>query len=348
MSKLVYIQHIDSRWIPQRPHFLAQALLRLAPSEAKMHFFHLKSWRRSQLLGHEFNLGKARFQTLYGLPTKLSPVFTYLEFAALFLQSFRFRFRSAEYILLTHPRLYPLVIFMRKPKIIYDCMDDAVAMSTYPRLTKWLEQRLLARASLTIVTSSRLKISLEEKYNCSAVLIPNAPSPTFMIQDSNFKKRDLAIFFGSIGEWIDFGLIQKFLIESGWELEIYGPIHADIPHNLRSFHYGVRSQEYILERARVAKVALLPFELSDFTKTIDPVKFYEYVSLHLPILSTPLESISKFSEFFIPWESTSDVQQILVLANEIYPKNDSSRLHFLQENNWQARAKMVYTEIGKI
>ncbi len=348
MINFIYVQHIDSRWITQRPHFLARALLQLAPPGTKLSFFDLRSFRRSQLMVNRFNLGSAEYRDLFGLPTNFSRIFGYFEFAVLFLQAIRFRFQSADYILLTHPRLYPLVFFARKPKVIYDCMDDAVAMSRYPKLTKWLEKRLIERSNLTLVTSSHLRSSLKDKYNCSAVLIPNAPSPTFMVEDYPVKKRNVGIFFGSIGHWIDFDLIRKFLTVSGWDLEIYGPIHTDFPSDLRPFHHGVKSQEYILERARIARVALLPFELSEFTKSIDPVKFYEYVSLHLPIIASPLESISKFSDFFVPWTSTSDIQAVLAKANQIYPNKDSSRLNFLQENNWQARARVLYIEIGRI
>lgn len=347
MVNFVYVQHIDSRWIPQRPHFLARALLQLAPLGTETSFFHLKSFRRGQLMDNRFSLGDAEYRDIIGLPTKFLQIFCYLEFLIFILQAIKYRFGSADYILLTHPRLYPLVFFARKPKVIYDCMDDAVAMSSFPKLTEWLERRLIERSDLTLVTSTNLRSSLNDKYNCSAVLIPNAPSPTFIVQDYPVKKRNLGIFFGSIGHWIDFDLIRKFLAESGWELEIYGPIHTDFPSDLRQFHHGVKSQEFILERAKIARVALLPFELSDFTKSIDPVKFYEYVSLHLPIIATPLESISQFSDFFVPWLSTSDVRLMLAEADRIYPSKDSSRVNFLQENNWQARARVLYAEIGK-
>jgi hypothetical protein len=79
---------------------------------------------------------------------------------------------------------------------------------------------------------------------------------------------------------------------------------------------GTFSQAAIAQEAPHYDVALIPFRESPLTLGVDPLKFYEYVSAGLPVVSSTIHALAAFGEDMVrlaatPQEFVSAVQNTL-------------------------------------
>ncbi|PSV18357.1 glycosyltransferase [Photobacterium kishitanii] len=180
-------------------------------------------------------------------------------------------------------------------KIIYDIMDDfeyffdGLAAISIKRL---LEKSLI-NSDLTIFSS----VALSNKYKnkCKKSIVIKNACDKYFINDLSSKNNALIKkkyitygYVGSIAKWFDWDFIIKLAKKRPKSIiKIIGPSHVIIPplpdnviiepaidHKdiadcLLSFDYG-----------------LIPFLSNELTSAVDPVKYYEYIAVGLPVIST--------------------------------------------------------------
>jgi len=193
-------------------------------------------------------------------------------------------------------------------RLHYDVMDD-VAEFYDGAARQWVircDEELCTKAELVSVSS----LSLQNKYlsrssNChyvanglawgqdlvrsrSAVRVRAASA------QANLERPLIAGYVGSIASWFDWTLLLKFhqwmKVHSGrpFEIHLTGPLHEVPPKDLPKEIYIHRPVEHKAIWDELAKfdVALIPFKKNRLTEAVDPVKYYEYRALGLPVLSS--------------------------------------------------------------
>jgi len=85
-------------------------------------------------------------------------------------------------------------------------------------------------------------------------------------------------------------------------------------------------------------IGLIPFKKNDLTASVDPIKYYEYRALGLPIISTDFGEMS-FRENELGTFLSRDTQDIteLVRCALLYKADDESIRRFIDKNTWQRR-----------
>lgn len=96
-------------------------------------------------------------------------------------------------------------------------------------------------------------------------------------------------YIGSIADWFDWPIVCSIahaLPEV--TVRLIGPEFVQRPRNLppNVEFLGERPQSEVAALARRFAVGLIPFRLNALTEGVDPIKFYEYRSLGLPVWST--------------------------------------------------------------
>ena len=158
MTKILYIMHVDWRWIKQRPHFIAEGL---------SHFYditviHFCSKR--YLFGNS-DSSTTNEKNLNLLPAFRLPLYQNKAIYALNKVYMKIYFKiliekyNPDFIWITFPQLYDYIPSNTRCKIIYDCMDEAVGFD-FPndfksKIVK-LEKKLLKNASIIFVSSNYL------------------------------------------------------------------------------------------------------------------------------------------------------------------------------------------------
>jgi len=89
-------------------------------------------------------------------------------------------------------------------------------------------------------------------------------------------------------------------------------------------------------------VCTLPFRMNKLTRSVDPVKVYEYLSQGKPVVSTPLPDLFPISELLYfaegPEEFARQIDRALAESGESLPRR---RMLFASQNTWGARVEAL-------
>lgn len=155
-------------------------------------------------------------------------------------------------------------------------------------------------------------------------------------------------FFGLIAEWIDFRLIEEVAaLAPEWTLEFIGPARY-LPDNLKQIKNISLKPAVSFDQLPFAishwTCAWIPFEISDLTRAVNPLKAREYLAAGLPTHCTPLPeviSLQKTSEVMI---STNPVD-IVNWMNDCYKRDSTERRQAIRESvsgdGWGCRCESM-------
>lgn len=228
---------------------------------------------------------------------------------------------------------------------IYDAMDD------FPAFHSGLSRQGMARRELSLVHHvSKVWVSstaLRERWQREGVdvcFVPNAldggllPLPRLITGEN---KRKIFGYVGTIGNWFDwewvFGLAK---LRPGDIVRLIGPVlhpaQFVLPKNVEMLppcHH-----EAALLAMSEFDVGLIPFKKNELTVSVDPIKFYEYRALGLPVISTDFGEMqfrANEAGTFIS-KAFSDIGRIAAIAIE-FKDCSGTRGEFAMRNTWEAR-----------
>ena len=101
--------------------------------------------------------------------------------------------------------------------------------------------------------------------------------------------------------------------------------HKQVPTYLKKFHIGI-----------------LPYKVNSFTKSINPLKIYEYVASGLPVISTNLPNVSKLIKDYpkieiLKAENDDNFIKQISYIKKLQTKFKQDLSIFLKENAWKKR-----------
>lgn len=259
----------------------------------------------------------------------------------------KFITKSDDLIGIGKPSALALQILLRyqKHQSFYDSMDDfpAFHQGLSRKSVIRCERRVVEKVSKIIVSST----SLYKKYDyckskvliafnaCASEMLPNNRK----ILTSN--ARPILGYVGTIGHWFDWTLVINLAIVNPMILfRLIGPVHnpppLKIPSNIEFL--SECDHETALVAMQDFSVGLIPFKQSDLTASVDPIKYYEYRAMGLPIISSYFgEMISRKNQsgvFLV--ESKSNFQEIILQALSYKPHAQEIQ-EFRQQNSWKSR-----------
>jgi len=176
--------------------------------------------------------------------------------------------------------------------LVFDVMDSMSAFSE-GRSSIWMrraEDELAARADC-IVTSST---ALQEKFSAvgdkvqkvmNGLSAPDVKAYTC----ASPRKTEVFGYVGVIASWFDWEAVIRLAISNPEsEIRLIGPCEQRhtcvLPPNIRLL--GAIAHEAVYAAMNEFSVGLIPFRINALTNFVDPVKYYEYRAIGLPVLST--------------------------------------------------------------
>jgi len=191
---------------------------------------------------------------------------------------------------------------------IYFCMDDFLH---HPSASAWmikpLEERLLRVVDATAATAERLT-RLKRPATGITRHIPQGvnyehfAAPRQRPADLENLPAPIIGFAGRMSACVDYGLVRQVAeAYPSASVVLVGPI--SVPHQtlqavrLPNVHLlGPRPYDDLPPYVQHFDVALVPYILNDWTRSVDPLKLLEYLAAGVPVVSTALPEVERYAD----------------------------------------------------
>jgi hypothetical protein len=234
---------------------------------------------------------------------------------------------------------------------LYDAMDDfpAFHQGAARRACAAIEHEITERVKHRTTSSGRLAERMRNR-GLRVLLVPNGLAHARLPASSSTTIRRDFGYVGTIGPWFDWDWACE--LASDWpdrRVEIHGPLHCSVPRSLPANlvigptlpHAGA------LERMRNFAAGLIPFVRDELTASVDPVKYYEYRGLGIPVISSPFgEMIARGGHAGVllterPREVRSQIAGLLAATDTA-----ESTAQFRQRHDWAVRFEPLAALLG--
>ena len=249
------------------------------------------------------------------------------------------------------PTELALRILNQTPRIcsFYDSMDDFPAF--YQGLSRSAMHRrdgLIAAGVDYIFVSADALVNRFVAHSSKISVVLNAcatetlPNLRDVIDDS---KAPVIGYIGTIGYWFDWSLVIALAQANPMAcLRLVGPVYnvpkVTLPRNIELIppcdHHAamLHMQDF--------SVGLIPFKINELTASVDPIKYYEYRAMGLPVLSTDFGQMSlrKGEQGIFVMDGNSDLSALVKIALAYNPGMDEI-LEFRSKNSWSDRFSLL-------
>lgn len=367
MSAL-YLMHVDWGWAKQRPHFIAEQLASYVSIKVRFPLSYIsKTINRSPVPA---NLDVKK---LFRLPLSRVKFVSRVNDLTMKIQLALPALRS-DIIWITHPGIYGLVkgYVSSRTILIYDCMDDALEFpgAQNDKLVRDKlsaeESELYHRSDIVFCSSSYLKQKLQDRYRADAKTIvvnngiqlnsgalPSSPADVRDISESMSSLAELGgtkvVYIGTISEWFDFEIVIRSL-ETFSELSfvLVGPCEVEPPVHERLFLVPPVEHRHVSAIMRWADALVMPFQLTELIRSVNPVKVYEYMHAGKPTIILGYGETEVFSPYVHLYRTEDEFLSLMgrVASHGIGAKADAeSTKRFLEESTWAVRARSMVESI---
>lgn len=194
---------------------------------------------------------------------------------------------------------------------IYHCVDDIAAQKGIDgEGFRAAEEAFARRADLVIASSPSLAERMKG-FNSQVLYAPNVADTILFSQalaagpvDPAIAAlpRPLLVFQGAIvGTKLDLGLLEEVArLRPQWTIALVGPqglgdpgVDLSILSDMLNIHLlGPRGQSQLPAVLRGADAGLIPYAINELTRSIFPMKIYEYMAAGLPVIATELPALA--------------------------------------------------------
>lgn len=248
-------------------------------------------------------------------------------------------------VVIGKPSKLALEVLRHIPHIhsLYDAMDD------FPQFNHGLSRKAMSNTESILVqkvnrvwASSSLLQKKFHDFSDKVFLVKNAcTSEKFSLPEKRQCHEAPTLgYVGTIADWFDWDVVLKIakLLPQA-KVFIVGPIHTrHIPMCPKNIIFmGECSIDEAIAYVQSFDVGLIPFRVTELTESVDPIKYYEYRSAGIPVLSTSFGEMRKHTEdpgvFLTSEGALNDVLGRCLAFKELPEKT----MEFRRENSWQAR-----------
>lgn len=167
------------------------------------------------------------------------------------------------------------------------------------------------------------------------------------------KGKPIIMYYGALAKWFDYKLVKDIAKTDKYSIVLFGikydeSFDEQIHGEENIYFLGSRDYKVLKYYASCADVLTIPFILNDITKATSPVKIFEYMALHIPIVTTDMPECRKYKSVFIAKNTKDFLNKVDIAQNK---KNDKEYIALLdkeaRENDWEKKAEAIINVIKK-
>ncbi len=111
-------------------------------------------------------------------------------------------------------------------------------------------------------------------------------------------------YYGALAKWFDYDLIKKIAKTNKYNIILFGikydeayDSHINNENNI--YFMGSRNYQVLKNYANKCDILMIPFLINEITNSTSPVKIFEYMALHKPIVTTNMPECRKYESVLI-------------------------------------------------
>ena len=263
------------------------------------------------------------------------------------------------------PMFLELSKFLAPDFIVYECMDNYVALSqrlpnSVIALLKKREASLLEKADV-IFYGSKTLMDDRSAYAYKSHHFPTGVDTEHFSRSMSLTnpvpadianlKRPILGYWGAVDQRIDYAVLEHCARQRpNWSIVLMGPmvtiskrdisIFLDLP----NVHWlGPKTYGDLPEYARIFDICMLPFKRTDEGKYLNPTKTLEYLATGKPVISTSIPEIEHFfsdtvSIAYNAFDFIVKSEELLAYDNNVQREK---RLTKAKGNSWEAMVEKM-------
>ena len=265
------------------------------------------------------------------------------------------------------PQAEVLLGVLNPDLVIYHCVDDIATQDGIDTQSfAAAEERFARRADLVIASAPALAARMRG-FSDNVLYAPNVADTALFATALDQGPIDAAlaslaaprlVFVGAIAaKKIDFELVRGLAAaRRDWTFAFVGPVGLGDPETDVSalsaepnVHLlGPRAHADLPAVLRGADVGLIPYRDSPLTKSIFPMKVYEYLAAGLPVVATGLPALADVPEIAIAEGVGATVTALERALGDGSVQRRRERSGGAQEHSWEARLKEIDAALAAV
>jgi hypothetical protein len=236
-------------------------------------------------------------------------------------------------------RNYDDFISVRSRRKIFSIEDNPYGFGVLSKdFLSTAEEKMISKKDIEFWCTSKKLI--REKYN-NAKYFSNGINNNFDI-NLQFNTNQKCVYVGAIDDWFDWNLVNNVFEElgssHGFTLDIYGNGRMDpnkmIETKFIKFHGSIDNK--LVQRTLLDySVGIIPFKINDLINYVNPIKYYEYLSCGLRIVSTDWDELREHDYPNLFLSDRDKFSQNILKAHEYDFHGFESELHnFLESKKY--------------
>jgi hypothetical protein len=177
-----------------------------------------------------------------------------------------------------------------------------------------------------------------------------------MVKNSN---QPIVGYFGSIGEWFDFELVEKilkafptlFILVIGFVFPKESSRTQALEREYQNIRFlGRRDYSILPSYLQAFAVAIIPFKIYSLTESVNPTKFYEYCAGGKPIITTAIPELERYQDLICYAHNHEEFLgslSDLISDNETKKQNVEQLRNIAKENSWDKKVQIILRIIYK-
>jgi glycosyltransferase involved in cell wall biosynthesis len=288
------------------------------------------------------------------------------QLLAFFIQLFMKKNTFIKPIIWTyHPFILDAIRNINHGKVVFHCVDDLSAVPGVDIQAYKTEEKKLLQVCDVVFTTSEALTAQCGKYNDNVHFLPNVVDYEHFSSARNIDvlPTDLSCipeprigYIGVLSDFkVDFDLIYAVATQKkewhwvliGEEREGQSSNKVRVLRALPNVHFlGYKPYEQLPAYLSGLAVATLPTLVNDYTVSMFPMKYFEYLAAGVPTVSTPLDFTKTYSKGMLVAESNDlFVCSIMKSISKGHFSVDES-ISYIGCNTWQERLKIMLVTVN--
>lgn len=254
---------------------------------------------------------------------------------------------SVDIMWMTNVKMHCLLKSIKSKLVIHRMADNLSGYSDIYNNILYLEKEVIKKSDIVIVSARNL-VEQTQKLNKNVIYIPNGVdftrfeniNPEMPKEYKNITTPKI-VYIGAVDNWFDYELV----LESASKMKEYsfiiiGPVNGKMQKILSGvdniYLLGRKPHNKIPQYLMHSDIGIIPFIDNKLTKSIHPLKLYEYCSAGIPVIARRLEEIENMNSPARLYDNHEEFLEIV--KNTINSRRDSkSIIEYAKRNSWEKR-----------